>query len=264
MGMLSLTFVGPFVFVVPTAKGGSPSSTVNIYAPKCQGHLGAVYYGDGSYPLSGRFRTGGSHQYTVGGVDANTGNISFQWNSALFSTSPILSPESQTPKTPYTPNFSDAYFCITAPRPKIYYALNIVNDTEVVTSGEPAGNFSNWSTAFRLYYDWDLKKPISLQPPKYGSVAPPAYYLTPPAGGPPATPPGWSSLGETGDVEFRLDSPSLTDPDHQDASACFDQMVQLAGLSWWLNFDTGTGGGGAQFHNGSDCLALSLVVGLNN
>lgn len=262
MGTLSVTFRGPFLIVIPPSQGGGVSATVDIYAPRCTDHLGSVFYGDGSLPLHGRSRAGDGQQYVLSGPAANAGKISYQWNMSLTTASPILSPEMHAPGTPYTPSAANAYFRITVPRPKIFYALNLVRDTEVVVQGAARQNFPYWYTAFRLYYDWDLKTPVQLKPPaNAGSMA---HFITPPIGGPAAgSPGGWLPLADSGDIEVQFQGPELNDPDHQDASECFSAIAQLAGLSWWLNFKHAAAGG-AQDHTGSDCLAIPILAGLNN
>jgi len=262
MGVLSITFRGPFLVVIPQPKGGVSGGTVDVYAPRCVQHLGSVFYGDGSLPLHGRHRAGDAQQYVLSGPAANSGKISFQWNTRLSEASPILSPESHAPGTAYTLNAADAYFRITVPRPKIFYATNLVRDTEVVLEGTPRQSFPYWFTSFRLYYDWDLTTPVQLNPPvNAGSTA---YFVTPPVGKPPAgSPAGWLPLADAGDIEVHFQGPELNDPDHQDASDCFNAIAQLAGLPWWLNFKHAAAGG-AQDRTGSDCLAIPIVAGLNN
>ena len=262
MSALSITFRGPFLIVIPPSKGGAPAATVDVYAPRCANHLGSVFYGDASLPLHGRHRAGDAQQYVLSGPSANTGRISFQWNSRLTDASPILSPESHAPGTAYTLNPTDAYFRITVPRPKIFYATNLVRDTEVVFQGTPQQRFPYWFTSFRLYYDWDLATPIQLRPPANAGSA--AHFVTPPVGKPPAgSPAGWLPLADAGDIEVRFQGPEVNDSDHEDASECFSAIAHLAGLPWWLNFNHGAAGG-AQVRTGSDCLAIPIVAGLNN
>ena len=156
------------------------------------------------------------------------------------------------------------YFMITVPRPTIFYGLDWVNDTEVVPQkSAPTQVFGKaWSTAFRLYYQWDLVTPILLQRPP--NEYPISMAITPPAGTIPGAPAGWLPLSDCGDIEFQFEGPEMSDPDHQDASACFSQIVQLAGIPWWLNFSNGAASGGAAFRTGSDCKALPVVIGYNN
>ena len=263
MGMLTLTFRGPFLFVVPPPTGATPSTTVDIYAPVCNQHLGSVFFGDKSISLFGNPQSGGGMQYTVRGVAANPGKISFQWNVSLSLNPAFISPDSVTPPVAAALNTKFAYFRITVPRPKIFYALDIVSDTEVVLAGAPTNTFNPLLTSFRLYYDWNLAAQITLTPPQSVSAIP--FSITPPAGGPePGAPAGFLPLADTGDIEFQYEGPGLSDPDHQDASSCFSQLALLAGLNWSLNFDNSGGSGGAQFHTGSDCTAVPLILGLNN
>jgi len=262
MGVLTITFRGPFLVVIPPPQGATASTTAEIYAPKCADHRGSIFYGDGSLPIHGRHRAGDGQQYVLTGPPAGTGRISCQWNTNLATASPILSPETHAPGTAYTPALANAYFRITVPRPKIFYGLNLVRDTEVVTQGSARQNFPYWATSFRLYYDWDLTTPIQLKPPvNAGSTA---CYITPPVGKPAAgSPGGWLPLADSGDIEVRFQGPSLSDPDHQDASDCFNAIAQLAGLPWWLNFKHAAVGG-AQDHTGSDCMAVPILAGLNH
>jgi hypothetical protein len=263
MGLLSLTFRGPFLFVVPPPVAGAPAPTVTIYAPKCDSHLGSVFFGNGSHPIFGNAQNGSTQKYAVIGVQPNTSRISYQWDLGTTNRSMILSPDSMVPPPPYNPNLASAYFSITVPRPKIFYALNSVNDTEVVTGAAPTGNYPNLLTAFRLYYDWDLTTLIQLQVP--ANVGPMPWPITPPAGAvPPGAPAGWLPLADSGDIEFQFEGPDMSDPDHQDASSCFDQIAKMAGIPWWLSFDNSGGAGGHLFRTGSDCLALPIVLGLNN
>ena len=263
MGMLTLTFRGPFLFVVPPPTGGVPSSTADIYAPVCSQHLGSVFFGDRSLSIYGNPQNGSAMQYFVRGVPANSGAISFQWNIALSANPIFASPDSLTPPVTAMLNPKLAYFRITVPRPKIFYALDAVSDTEVVTSGTPTNTFNTLLTAFRLYYDWDLIAQITLTTPPSVSAAP--FTITPPAGQThPGSPAGFLPLADSGDVEFEYEGPGMADPDHQDASSCFGQLAQLAGLNWFLNFDNSGGSGGAQFHTGSDCTAVPLILGLRN
>src|SRR5215472_14306635 len=141
MGMLTLTFRGPFLFVVPPPAGGAPSPTVNIYAPVCDQHLGSVFFGDGSLPLYGNRRSGSAMQYSVLGPAANVGPITFQWNPRLSANPAFISPDLQNPPVPTNLNPGLAYFVVTAPRPKIFYALDVVRDTEVVTGPAPTNAF---------------------------------------------------------------------------------------------------------------------------
>jgi hypothetical protein len=263
MGMLTLTFRGPFLFVVPPATGGVLSPTVDIYAPICSQHLGSVFFGDRSLSIFGNPQNGSAMQYVVRGVAPNPGVISFQWNFGLSTNSIFVSPDSSTPPVAAKLNPSFAYFRVTAPRPKIFYAMDMVTDTEVVKSGTPTNTFNSLLTAFRLYYDWDAITQITLTAPPNVSAVP--FAITPPAGQPhPGSPASFLPLADTGDVEFEYEGPGMADPDHQDASSCFNQLALLAGLNWFLNFDNSGGSGGAQFHTGSDCTAVPLILGLNN
>jgi hypothetical protein len=269
MGTLTLTFRGPFLFVVPPPlDDGIPSPFVHIYAPQCAGHLGSVFFGDGAYPIYGRCQYGGSYTYRLTGVNPpDSGIISYQWDYATSgSVSPILSPDSMDNPPQYAATFPTAYFHIRVPRPKIFYALNTVNDTDIVTGAsipDPSG--IRWLTAFRLYYDWDAATPapIRLFPPVTVLPKDTWWDITPPVGGPLAQMPEWLPLADAGDIEFQYEGPVMGDPDHQDASACFNQLAKLAGLPWWLSFNS-AGGGGAAFRTGSDCLALSMVLGTKN
>lgn len=263
MGMLTLTFRGPFLFSVPPASGGAPSPTVDVYAPICDQHLGSVFFGDKSLSIFGNPQNGNAMQYFVRGIAANPGSISFQWNFGLSTIPIFVSPEAFNPPVPSNLNPKFAYFRITAPRPKIFYAMDAVTDTEVVTTGTPTNVFPTVLTSFRLYYDWDTIAQIILTPPKSVSDSP--FAITPPAGQPhPGSPASFLPLADTGDIEFEYEGPGMADPDHQDASACFNQLAQLAGLNWFLNFDNSGGSGGAQFHTGNDCTAVPLILGLNN
>jgi len=122
----------------------------------------------------------------------------------------------------------------------------------------PQGNSDGYATALRFYYDWVVGTPVSLTSPVYpfpptpANPAPAPTAITPPAGAP---------LPEYGDIEIQYRGPDSGDPDHLDAIACFDQIAQLAGVSWWLNY-YGANGGGPQLRTGSDCLAMPLVSGL--
>ena len=272
MGMLSITFRGPFLFVVPEPIApGTPASTVTIYAPACAGHLGSVFFGDGAVSLYGSKQGGQYQTYEVsGGTPApgnsglvtNTGAISYQWDAEKTATSMILSPDD--PPISYTPALSAAYFSITVPRPSIFYALDAVLDTEVVTVGSaPTQSFDKyWMTAFRLYYDWDLVTSIDMQPP--ANVSPNPTSITPPAGTLQGALPGWQALSDCGDIEFQYQGPVQGDADHRDAADCFHKIAKLAGVPWWLNFDFGANGGGPAWKTGSDCQALPIVLGLNN
>jgi hypothetical protein len=268
MGMLSLTFRGPFLVVVPPPTGGVPSPTISIYAPCCDQHLGSVFFGDGSYPIFGSLMKGNELVYTVSGADnglvTNPGKISYQWDWSLGNTDITLSPDNPAaPQNPAAPALSNAYFCITVPRPKIFYALGAVPDTEVVPNNASATNvFPNWATCFRLYYDWNLTTQINLTFPVNAGGQ--TKGITPPAGSIAGAPGTWLPLADSGDIEFQYNGPGNSDPDHQDAFTCFSRIAQLAGIPWWLNFDNGDAGGGAAFRTGSDCTALPIVVGMNN
>jgi hypothetical protein len=265
MGMLTLTFRGPFLFVVPTPTGGVRSQTVDIYAPACEGHLGSVFFGGGSYPIYGRCQQGDSQTYSVSGVNPpKSGIISYQWDFDTFGTSPIVSPDMLGNPPQYASKFPDAYFHINVPRPKVFYALDIVGDTGVMGLDNAVLPFPFHLTAFRLYYDWDLVTPIKLLAPSTVKPANTFYTVTPPVGGPPAGMPNWLPLADAGDIEFQFEGPGMSDPDHQDASACFAEIANLAGLPWWLDYDNGGGGGGVAFRTGSDCHALPIVLGMNN
>jgi hypothetical protein len=262
MGMLTLTFRGPFLFVVPPPVGGAPSPTVSIYAPVCDQHIGSVFFGDGSLSIYGNSQNGSAMQYAVSGPVANVGPISFQWNPRLSANRAFISPDLQNPPVLANVNTKLAYFGITAPRPKMFYALDLVRDTEVVTGAAPTNTFNVLLTSFRLYYDWDLTTAIFLQAPPSVSAVP--FSITPPAGNPPAgAPANFLPLADAGDIEFEYEGPGTSDPDHQDASMCFGRLAQLAGLPWSLNFDNSGGLGGAAFHTGSDCKAIPLVIGKN-
>jgi hypothetical protein len=269
MGTLSLTFRGPFLFVVPKPSAdGAPSPTVHVYAPPCAGHFGSVFFGNGARPIYGRLQQGDSHTYTLKGVEpTSSGTISYQWDYETYQSSPIVSPDLLDTPVPYASTFPTAYFHICVPRPKIFYALDIVTDTDVVTGATvPDPSQAPFLTAFRLYYDWDLTSPlIKLFAPRTVLARHTYWDITPPAAGPPKQKPNWLSLGDSGDIEFKFESPGLDDPHHLDAGACFEQIAKLAGLPWWLSFDnSGGSGGGAAFHTGSDCHALPIVLGLNN
>src|SRR5260221_6616354 len=58
MGMLAITFRGPFAFEITKHK-------VNVYAPKCDKHNAAIYTTNSEYPLCGRSRDGGDYVYQI-------------------------------------------------------------------------------------------------------------------------------------------------------------------------------------------------------
>ena len=288
LGTLSLTFRGPFMLYIPLATAGVPAANIWIFAPKCAGHLASVYPGDESKPLPGMFKNGGRYAYILTGPTANGGAISFQWDWYLAGQdNPVLYPENAPAPQPKRPTSKpgspmsyaqNAYFSIVVPRPKIFYALNLINDTEVVTGDQCHNQFGyRWFTSFRLFYDWPFSQvqlflpdaPLdpnqAVTPPSASSAS---YDITPPAGDnsydPNNPPPGWQPLPVAADIEFQYEGPGSSDPDHQDAGACFDQIMQLAGLPYWLNFQNGNTSGGALVHSGADCLAIPLVIGYGN
>jgi hypothetical protein len=240
-GLLSITFRGPFVFSIQ-------SNTVDVYAPKCDGHLAGISWTDGESPIEGLHKGGGNHTYSItgSGVTSNTGSI------AQSGLGKIPAVSSGSPQTQF------AYFHILVPRPKIIYRVNADTVEIVQSSAGPQGATDSYATSLRFYYDWVVGSSVLLSPPVYpfpptaANPAPPPITITPPGGAP---------LPEYGDIEIQYDGPGSGDPDHLDAIACFDQIAQLAGVSWWLNYYNPSGGG-AQLRTGSDCKAVPLVFGI--
>ena len=264
---LSLTFRGPFLLVVPPYDGnGSLSKWITIYAPKCEGHSASVFWGDGAAHLFGRAHLGGKFPYRLTGPNANDGDISYQWNADLSPTNPILSPDTSGPPQRYKMNLWDAYFGISVPRPLVYYATDLIEDTEVVQQGDCKNDFSQrWATGFRLYYHWSHHRRLELFPSEIppGSSTEPID-VTPPVGKSYEQYPDWHSLPESGDIEFQYESSGGDDLEHRDAASCFEQITKLIGLNWWLNFNNGAVPGGSAVHTGGDCEAVPMVVGINN
>jgi hypothetical protein len=215
-------------------------------------------------------RLGGKFPYAITGPVPNGGKICYQWNYKLCpKQNPILSPEAPDSHDCY-PTDQDllwsSYFAIQVPRPKIFYALNLVGDTEVIKSGDCKNDFTlSWSTGFRLYYDWQPDTQIYLDTPK---VPPACEYshniVTPPSGRRESDPPGWLPLANDGDIEIQFESSSGDDLQHSDAMQCFAKITKLANLDWWLNFRNGEIGGGGTIHSGGDCLAIPMAIGINN
>jgi hypothetical protein len=268
---LSLTFRGPFLFVVPGCKDdGTPQDYVTIYAPQCEEHSGSVFWGDGSAPLYGRARLGGKLPYTLMGLNANDGKISYQWNAGISHDSPILGPEaagSAERCATSTKLLWDAYFSIRVPRPLVYYALNLVRDTEVVQDGNCKNNFVWWGTGFRLYYQIDPNNfnQLKLYPPDLSAgLGPNPILIVPPTGKRQLDHDDWLPLPKVADVEFQFEASAGDDMEHRDATSCFGQITTLANLDWWLNFDNNPASGGAAVHSGADCGALPVVLGINN
>jgi hypothetical protein len=231
MGQLALTFRGPFVFAVRT-------SSIDVYAPKCPGHRAGISTVNDEQPICGRFKNGGSYVYTLSlfGVNSNLGAISFA-NPGWVVDAPTGS--SVDP--------SKASFCVNVPRPNQVYAINPAT-TEVVTGSTPKGQIAQHGTGMRFYYDnVDLSKvAVSLINPEADPPIPLSISNLP-------------SLPNYADVDIGYADPDADDADHADAMSCFDNTMQLLGLSWWLYY--GQSDKGMLARTGSDCQSLAVVLG---
>src|SRR2546430_2713824 len=72
MGMLAVTFRGPFAFCMGV-------ESVDIVAPRCDNHHAAVFSVRRELPLCGRHKRGGEYVYSLqgSGITNNPGRINF-------------------------------------------------------------------------------------------------------------------------------------------------------------------------------------------
>jgi hypothetical protein len=184
MGILAITFRGPFVFEINKDK-----DKVNAYAPKCDNHHAAIFTANSEWPLCGRYRNGGDYVYEIvwAGITASAGAIEYPpvdskliWDPPPGFTFDAASAYKLPAgggdmilDAPAGTNIykSEANFCITLPKPKAIYPVNPA-PTEVVTS-TPQYKPKAWATGLRFYYEGDLNKPINLIKPGKPSLTKP-------------------------------------------------------------------------------------------
>jgi hypothetical protein len=231
---LALTFHGPFVFEV------LPSS-VNVYAPICEGHRAGIFTPNDEYPLCGRHRRGGGYIYVLEAPVRN--NI----EKIIYSPKPKDSRDSSStprilngpPNTNVDP--TQASFCINVPRPREIYGINAAQ-TSVMKDNADAGA---WVTGLRFYYDCDFSTVIQLVTPEKGKLSLPLA--------------GLPSLPDYGDIDIQYVGPDADDAEHEDAMACFDQTMKLLNLPWWLYYGQ-PGEYTIKARTGADCKSLAVVL----
>ncbi len=239
-GQLSITFRGPFVFSLNSSQRG-----VDVYAPKCAGHMASVYFGDKEYPIYGRFMCGDTQDYVIygNGITSNFGKIRYRSVEGENKGETLLQPEAGC-----KPNFSAAHFHVSIPRPSFIYSLSI-DEGQIGNPQNPKGDSYTCATSLRFYYDWDLTDVSMGHPGPGGTLA-----ITPPRGYP---------LPNYGDIEIRYEGAGSGDPDHVDAVSCFAAIAQLAGSALWLNYNPNPiPGGDLLTRRGADCLAMPMVLGV--
>lgn len=229
MGCLAVTFRGPFAFSIETL-------CVNVFAAKCDSHRAAIFTVNSEYPLCGRHRKGGGYVYFLkcDGIKNNLDPIEYISGNEDW----ILDTPAEKKVDP-----AQANFCLSVPRPKRIYAVSPAS-TEVV-KGDPTGNFSDYATGLRFFYDCDLGKDIFLVTPEPKDL--------------PLSLKNLPSLPVYGDLDVRYVGPEADDAEHLDAISCFDQTMKLVNLDWWLNY--GQANSGALTRTGADCKSLAVVVG---
>ena len=233
---LAISFRGPFVFEVD-------DKTVNVYAPRCEGHTAGVFTARNEYPLYGLYKSGYRYTYELcaRGISPNPNDIIYLPPSTS-SDGAFLDAPADCDINPQL-----VYFRIVLPKPVIMYGLNT---TTAAVVGAPNAELLDWATGARLYYECDFSQRITLRPP-FGSEVD----ITPPSSADDPT----TLLPAIGDIDFEYRGPNVADDDHNDAMTCFANIAQLVGLDWWLQYDQSYTG--AHVRTGGDCQAVPLLMG---
>jgi len=229
MGMLGVTFRGPFAFSIQPM-------CVDVFLPLCDNHFAWAFTANSEMPLCGRARMGGDYGYLLksDGITNNLNNIAYSSSGTTL----ILS---GPPKCPIDP--SQVKLRMTVPRPDSIFGINAAN-TEVVKS-TPTGTLQNYATGLRFLYRCDLSKSITMRTPE-GSER--DLDLD-----------GLPSLPDYGDIDIQYAGSDADDAEHLDAIDCFDKTMKMLNLPWWLNY--GQVGMMTETRRGSDCRSAVIVLG---
>jgi hypothetical protein len=239
MDTLEISFYGPFFFDL---RG---RSSVEIYAPRCDGHKAGIFYAKDEAPLLSRQREGKDKQYVFGGAVFPTAAGS----GTIFNPSFVLNAKDLATSTVPNPSLDSAGFHLTVPVPRLIYGINFA-EVEVVKGGSPpTGTLSKKATALRFYYDADLSKTFTLS---YGGKAIKDWDFES------------SALGVShADIQIRFAATTPDDIDHVDAEECFNHIAQLAEVDCWLSHEDvrNPGGISANFARaGNDCRAAVMIL----
>ena len=234
MGTLEISFLGPFAYLFRPA-----SNSIDIYAPKCPGHRGAIYSAVDQHPLRGRDCNGADYKYVLSSPGITLGQGTIDTTTNMLQTK---SPLSAT---------ADPYFCLNVPMPALIHGIN-QDPVEVLqsASAKPTGKPVPTVTSLRFYYIYNLTSPITVTKPLCGPNPWTLNSIYP-------TIPGSAKIDHA-DITVRYASTLEEDADHSDAQDCFRRMCALLGLDWWTSYDDITGDG-VFVRSGVDCRAPIVV-----
>jgi hypothetical protein len=230
MGILEISFLGPFAYLFAPA-----SNSIDIYAPKCPGHRGAIYSAVNQHPLRGRDSHGTDYTYVLSSPGITPGQGMIDSSTNLLKTHSPLSPQ------------ADPYFRLNVPMPALIHGIN-QDPVEVLQSAAstPKGNPIPTVTSLRFYYVYDLVSPITLTKPLCGPNPWTLNFIYPAVPG--------STTIDHADLTVRYASTLEEDADHSDAQDCFLRMWALLGLDWWISYDDKSSDG-VFVRSGVDCRA---------
>jgi hypothetical protein len=202
MGKLAISFYGPFVSLLDR-------DPVEIYSPRCFGHYTGIFTTDDEAPLERDNTNGMSRVFQVSksGIQPSTGKIA-QLNPRIKLLSPPLSHT-------LTTNPRLAWFCIKLPKPKQVVGIS-PHEADITGTGAP--RVGVWATGLRLIFDYDMDKPdfklidsnrnhevFATTLKDHCHDGAPSHF----------------------EMTVRSVGPLLTDPDHEDARACFEASTRL-------------------------------------
>jgi hypothetical protein len=235
MDTLQISFFGPFLYAFKASR-------IEVYVPKCPGHISGIFTAKKEGPLTGQYRHGNSRCYELGG--------------------PVFTPPNPVPfpniYDPYNtildaskvanPALDPAHFCLVVPLPQTVCPTNpakvqLVDETTV----PPAITWQDRATGLRFYYNADLSKTMTVT---CNGFSDPYDFLAP------------KLKLDFDDVTIRCASTTAEDSDHEDAVGCFDAIAGLCGANWWISYDNPSGGQSSAtlVRAGNDCRAPIVMI----
>jgi len=198
-GKLAVSFYGPFVSLLDR-------DPVEIYSPRCFGHQTGIFTTDNEAPLERDHTEGMNKVFHV----SKSGIQPYKGKIAHISGIKLLSPPEHYTLTSQ-PRL--AWFCIRLPKPTQVVGIS---PHEATITGTDAPEGTIWATGLRLIFDYDMDQPdfelshskVVVFPTKLKDHChddKPGHF----------------------EVTVRSVGPLLNDPDHEDASACFEASTRL-------------------------------------
>jgi len=232
MGILEISFYGPFVYLLH-------KDPIEIYAPICPQHKAGIFTSVDEFAMPGRAHMGSSYMYMLASKAIHPGCATIDNPGDVFDASSAGAKLTSNPDAPY--------FCLTVPKPRNIFGMNLA-PVEIVPPGQaPKFELKKRATALRFYYECDFGSPVTVTPPWIDNDQN-----------------NWI-LGfhrphnaAHADIMVRYAASSTDDMDHEDAKDCFCRAASLLDLKHWLSYDQKSGG--AKIRAGNDCYAPIVVM----